>query len=252
MGASLNQVLLAKAVAPAIRSAFEREREFKEIVAAAKSGDLPDDLASEALALDERLKRRRVHVVDKNNKIVRDLTLAEVQIEIAKRHEIEFGVVDGAVQQTVCAGWGGKCTKKPPKSAFHPNKIKRRQGEPWRCVACAMRKRNASMTPEQRSEVARKGKSSMTPEQRSEAARKGKSSMTPEQRSEVARKANASMTPEQRSEAARRSKASMTPEQRSEAARRSKASMTPEQRSEASRKGRAARRAKAATDPTRA
>jgi hypothetical protein len=116
------------------------------------------------------------------------------------------------------------------------NESRKKMGE-------ASRKRQESMTPEQRSEATeqrseaiRKGHASRTPEQRSEAVRKGQASMTPEQRSEIAKKRQANKTPEQRSEIAKKRQANKTPEQRSERARKAHASMTPEQRRERSRK----------------
>ena len=194
------------------------------------------------------------------------VTHGEVVAGLLARAEIEAEVVDGArpewVSCSVCKAPvrvppGGalpsKCAVHMGHACMECGRARRGKGRPGMCAGCAkrtgkwsdiLRKRNAALTPAQRSENARKAQASMTSEQRSAARRKGMASMTPDQRSEAARKGKTSMTSEQRSEAIRKGRASMTPEQRSAAARKWIASKTPEQRSEARHKAWATRRAK--------
>jgi hypothetical protein len=55
-----------------------------------------------------------------------------------------------------------------------------------------------SMTPEERSELAKKRDAMMTPEERSERSRRGQASISAERKSEIARKRWISKTPEER------------------------------------------------------
>ena len=116
----------------------------------------------------------------------------------------------------------------------------------------AARKRQASLTPEQRRSAARKAVAGLTPDKLRKRSQKTAATFTPEKRrdaarkrlltlgdrmGEIVRKGHAAKTPEQRSEAQHKRQANRTPEQRSRSARMSAASRTPEQRSEAARKG---------------
>lgn len=228
-------MVIARETGPAVRRAHEHERELRRLVEAANAGKLPEDLAREVLAADKR--RKVIHRVDKAGNIVRASSFVEWRIDVDHAREVQLGVVDGAVQQTVCAGWKGKCPDgaKPPKGAFRPALVKRRGGEPWRCRHCGILKANMSITAEQRSAAARKRVAAQTPEQRSDIARKRQATIDPRIRREVARLAG---------KASVAANACRTREQRRESAAKRAASLTPQQRSEISRKAWATRRAK--------
>ncbi len=169
-----------------------------------------------------------------------------------------------------CAREG--CGNRVKARSMSPHAIRKRDGRPPFCsIRCAslanlekispehraagVRKRESSLTPEQRSERAaqlRNGYAAITPEKRAEMIRKREAAMTPEQRSERAEKARktlAALTPEQRSERIRKAHASRDPEQRSESARRREAAKSPEVRSEIARNRIAAVRARKASAP---
>lgn len=184
---------IARAVASKVRVAYELETDFAKLVDAAKAGALPEEVAREVLALADRKARRRIHLVDKCGRVVRDTTEVEIAIGALRRKEIEFGVVEGVTQQTVCAGADGKrCpdAAKPVRRAFFPSTIKRRSGRPWVCQSCQRkangRKAGAAMTPQRMRQLGAAAASGKTPEQRKEIARKGAEAL------------NAQMTHEQR------------------------------------------------------
>jgi len=111
------------------------------------------------------------------------------------------------------------------------------------------RKAAATLTPEQKSAIARKigegikrAAATLTPDQRSAIARKRQAAFTSKQRSAITRKGAATLTREQRSERSRKGAATLTREQRSEKARKGAATLTPDQRSERSRKAATSRR----------
>src|SRR6267378_319423 len=83
------------------------------------------------------------------------------------------------------------CNKELNKDAMRPCKIRQRKGALPMCRRCQLSetlRKQASMTPGQRSEVSRKANAAMTPGQRSERMRKQQAAMTPEQHSERMRK----------------------------------------------------------------
>jgi hypothetical protein len=184
----IERMLTARAVGPARRKAYEHEREFKRIVEAAKNGTLSEDLAREAVALDKRSKK--FNVVDKSGRVLRVTTPAEYFVDVDRAMEVRFGVVDGAAQQTVCAGWPKTCPKqaKPSKTAFTPQRVRKREGGPWLCASCSRRKTEARKPPELRSEIARKANGAMSSTVRKAAARKRFEAKTPEQRMEMSKR----------------------------------------------------------------
>ena len=108
------------------------------------------------------------------------------------------------------------------------------RGLEWVCRREATRRFQARRTPEQRSASALLVQSALTPEQRANVAltliertRARNASLTPAQRSDIARHAASALTPEQRSEASRKANAARTPEQRLEASRKASAARHP-------------------------
>ena len=88
--------------------------------------------------------------------------------------------------QTVCPGFEGPCPEqaKPIRGAFTPGAIRGRHGQLWRCHGCSMR-----ATQEVRTERMRETRS--TPESRrafSERVKAWHASLTPEQKEELAQK----------------------------------------------------------------
>jgi hypothetical protein len=113
---------------------------------------------------------RRVTLLDKDGKVVGYRTLAEVQMGLLRRKQIEFEVADGVRPTKVvceqcgklfaprpgklrkvcpdgcnvqCPGFGeteGSCQARSPRNAFQPAVIKARKGRAWMCKPCGIRK----------------------------------------------------------------------------------------------------------------
>jgi hypothetical protein len=108
-------------------------------------------------------RERRIHTIDEDGNVVRELDIAIVRAKILKRAWIELDVID------VCAGALGKpCPKRsrPGTYAMGSKAIARRNGEPWRCKLCAVRQSVPTRRPAQR-------KPSQTVTRRVEASRRG-------------------------------------------------------------------------------
>lgn len=107
--------------------------------------------------------QRRIAVVDKEGRVVGYRDLVDVTKKLAERAEIEFDVQPGVRPQTVlCEAcnaivkvrkkvavprvcWdgcrimcAGGCGKRATRSAYKTAQVKRRNGAPWRCIACAV------------------------------------------------------------------------------------------------------------------
>lgn len=204
---AIERMLAAREVSMTRRRAIEHERAFREVVESAKSGKLPDNIAAEALALD---RRKKLKVTDKAGNVLREVTPGEYAVDVDRALDVRYGTIDGAVQQTVCAGWPKKCPKqaKPSKYAFRSDVVSLRGGRPWLCGGCSSLRARSMQTPEQRSLAAKKAAAkrlaSMTEEQKHEAAKRVRAATTPEQRRLVARIANAALTTQQRIESAQK------------------------------------------------
>lgn len=204
---------------------------------------------------------RKVTVVDKNGKPVRETTHVEVAKAILARSEIEFSVQEGKRPQWVkCKDCGAPvkvgrsgavrevCRPRTHKCACgRPVTPKAGCGFGKSCARCTGAKKLAGIPRDERSARSTRHKrewwSQVAPEERSKRARRMCEATPAAVRQEIARQggraAMAKRTPEKQAEISRRAIAAMTPEQRREMAERSKAAraaLPPEVRSEAVRK----------------
>lgn len=109
-----------------------------------------------------------------------------------------------AHDQAVCAGWDGPCptNKEPGRWAFVPSVVAYRAGEPWRCKACAGRKRTSKRKPDTRPML--EAVKLLTREQRSLRAKKREATMGADARAARSKRKMASLSLERRSEIARK------------------------------------------------
>lgn len=158
---------------------------------------------------------KRVTLVDKAGKPVRQVTFDEIQVALLKREEIEFSLRDDA-PQTVCAGWEGPCPHgaKPSKTSFDAGPVRRRKGEPFRCRGCASRKAKSAMTEDRKRAIARKAHSAMTKEARHERAVKTNSAQARSAKSARMLGELATMSKEQKAARMQAARDGITTEQR--------------------------------------
>lgn len=176
----------------------------------------------------------------------RIVTHGEVMGALLARAEIEVAVVDGKRPEWIACADCKVPVKVVNTTGYPPRKCKVCSGKECcvcggprtkegkgMCRACtvktgalseSLRKRHASMTPEQRKNNMRNAiesqKVSMPPDRRAELARKANEARTPEQKARIAEKARNQFSAEERSALSKANATAKTPEQRSESARK--------------------------------
>lgn len=139
-------------------------------------------------------KSRRVKVVDKDGKVVRLATLAEVQTSLLAANRIEIELEPGIRPKSVMCRKCGRgvvvgrcgplpsvcrrcascatCGSKLSTEVMSPRKVRRRNGKPPQCKRCSGRVKMRQKPAEARSRASRKSIGKLTPAERTERVRK--------------------------------------------------------------------------------